>query len=326
MFAVFNPAASRLAVASDAGFQIFDLPPKNSQFRRVRNETSLGPITCIAIEEKSQMAVCVQGNPGTHMAQRVLVIYDMSKNETVTEMDFEAPILSVKVNNFRLAVISEKRINLFDWETLTPLPQITTMPLNKRGLGVMSKWAGMGSSCYFVWPHTEKAEGRGDIVVLEMPSSKMQMIPAHQNTVVAVEISESGHRIATCSIKGTVIRVFSNPNSQLLHTFRRGQKEAFIYALSFSGNADVLAAASTNGTLHLFQCGRDENSLVSSAEGVRSFAKTELKPNVHSIVAVSEDCTTLSLLPLVAAGEETTLEQYSILKDKVKKGNEFRIR
>lgn len=64
--------------------------------------------------------------------------------------------------------------------------------------------------------------------------------------------------LATASVKGTLLRVWSSAG-QLLHELRRGIDVAAILSISFSASSAFLACSSDKGTVHVF-------SLAPSAE------------------------------------------------------------
>lgn len=61
--------------------------------------------------------------------------------------------------------------------------------------------------------------------------------------------------LATASDKGTVIRVFSLPNGDRVHEFRRGTYPAKIYSISFNQTSTLLSVSSDTETVHIFKLG-----------------------------------------------------------------------
>ena len=344
MFAFFNSRTTRLITSGEAGFQVYDVPPAAPSFRRVRNESSFGPISFLAMEEKSQRAALVQSNHGTHMKNRVLILFDMTKNEVLSEMHFESPIVGVRYNMARLMVIQERRLQVFDPVSLKPFPQITTLP-NPRGLGALSNVVSSEQPCYIAWPHTNDTQTTGDAIIFECQTNKLMLVAqAHQNPLVALEFSATGTKLATCSTKGTIIRVYSIPDCQLLHTLRRGTKEADVHLLTFSPNADIVLVGSSSGTLHLFRCSdSDAGTLIADKKGAGSYAKVTCKENSKFMCGLSADGATLLVLTLPTAGgnvgpgsvtqgpssiiqAEVLLEQFTVGRDKVVKVQDFKLR
>ncbi|KAL8597390.1 hypothetical protein ACOMHN_056153 [Nucella lapillus] len=82
-------------------------------------------------------------------------------------------------------------------------------------------------------------------------------ISAHESAIAAVTFTDSGDRIATASVKGTVIRLFSASNGERLQEFRRGLKRLVrVTCLAFCQNDKYLALASDKETVHIFEMER----------------------------------------------------------------------
>lgn len=328
---------NQLAVACDSGYQLYEVA--NSSLRRLHNETSLGAVSLVAVEETSSVLVACLSNQGSHLANRVVALFDLAKKEVITELHFEEPVLALKVNMVRLVVIMEKRTHMFEWSTLKPLPQIsTTSPPNTRGLGALSHMSYFGEPSYFAWPHIDTNSTRGDAVVMDVMTGKTMLIPAHQTAAItSLEFSPNGTRLATCSVKGTIIRVFSIPGGELLYNFRRGTKDAIIDSLVFSPTGGLLAVTSNSSTLHVFKC--DSKATLSGTgasvnDDVRSFAKITVKESVRYAVGISEADDQLYLVARPPAGtagspsSDAVVEVYNIPRGggEVRKANDFRLR
>jgi autophagy-related protein 18 len=323
MFVGFSQNGNRLSTASMGGFQQFDISP--TSFKRLHNETSLGGISIAAVEEASSTLVACLANPNSHLANRVVVLFDMKEHQPITEMHFEDPILAIRVNPSRLVIIMERRTHLFNFRTLAPLPQIsTTSPPNVKGLGTLSSCERFNEVSYFAWAHTEMPSSRGDAVVMDVQSMKIMMIPAHQTSPIAqLELSRSGTRLATCSTKGTVIRVYSIPQGELLYSLRRGSKDAIIDGLVFSPAGTMLAVTSNSTTLHIFKC---DKLSVSERDDIRSFAKITVKDGVKYLMGLSGGDDTLYLVAK-PNGTEAMMDVYSIPRGggEARKTGDFRL-
>ena len=80
------------------------------------------------------------------------------------------------------------------------------------------------------------------------------VIPAHEGQLAALQFSRTNTRIATASLKGTVIRVFDTRDGAKLYELRRGLKRtASIFSLSFSPCGTFLACSSNTETVHVFK-------------------------------------------------------------------------
>lgn len=79
-----------------------------------------------------------------------------------------------------------------------------------------------------------------------------RQIAAHENALAALEMNAPGTVLATASLKGTLIRVFSIKDCRLLHELRRGINPATITSLSFNQTSELLCVTSERGTAHIF--------------------------------------------------------------------------
>lgn len=221
----------------------------------------------------------------------------------------------MRLNDKRLVVILERYTHMFDLNTMQQLAPIrTTQPLNKSGLGSLSSVNPETMASYFAFPHSDKGDSRGDVVVMNVLEFKqVSVIAAHRNPIVQLELCSDGTKLATCSTKGTNIKVFKVPSAQLLCTFRRGHKEALIYSISMNHNGSLLAASSDSGTLHVFNC--QEGRYTLDPQGIRSFAKIvipEKKETICCLASTNEEEAFLSVVTIPPAGHSGVVVQYLI--------------
>lgn len=76
---------------------------------------------------------------------------------------------------------------------------------------------------------------------------------AHEGDLRAIALTADGTKLATASIKGTVIRVWDVASSACLQEFRRGVERTTITCLAWSWDNEWLSCTSDKGTAHIFQ-------------------------------------------------------------------------
>lgn len=92
-----------------------------------------------------------------------------------------------------------------------------------------------------------------DIFIFDAYSLQAQnLIHAHKGPISQLAIDPTGCYLASCSTKGTVVRVSPIPKFTKFQEYRRGTIPAIISSISFNHDATMLCVASTNGTVHIF--------------------------------------------------------------------------
>ena len=99
-------------------------------------------------------------------------------------------------------------------------------------------------------------EHPGTVLVHKIPSSLPPVsIPAHKSAISVLALSFDGKFLATASVKGTIVRLWSS-SGDLLHESRRGWSGAGIVHMSFSPCAGFMCASSNHMTAHVFKVER----------------------------------------------------------------------
>ena len=87
---------------------------------------------------------------------------------------------------------------------------------------------------------------------------------AHDSPLRGLALTADGSKLATASIKGTVLRVWDVATSTCLQEFRRGVERATITCLCWSWDYAWLSCTSDKGTAHVFYVGGDHGEGASS--------------------------------------------------------------
>jgi WD40 repeat protein len=119
---------------------------------------------------------------------------------------------------------------------------------------------------------TSKDEGMVNVYdAMDQKGVKVQ-IKAHKSPILKMCLNYEGDRLATCSCKGTIIRVFSLPKGDKLCTFKRGVSPAYIFCLNFSRNSEKLIVTSDIGFLHVFDI-KEEMENIEKKKEPKGFVK-----------------------------------------------------
>lgn len=107
-----------------------------------------------------------------------------------------------------------------------------------------------------------KATGTVFIFNLEKDDNVVRsLISCHAHALQTVTLSRDARLLATTSVVGTLVRVFSVPSQTRRHEFRRGIDSTEILSVVFNGNSTLLLALSNKWTLHVFRLQTGDPSL-----------------------------------------------------------------
>lgn len=96
----------------------------------------------------------------------------------------------------------------------------------------------------------------GEVLLFDaMKLEAVNVVEAHRSPLSHIAMNGEGTMLATASDKGTIIRVFSVPQAEKLHQFRRGSIPSSIYHMSFNLNSTLLCVSSATETVHIFRLG-----------------------------------------------------------------------
>ncbi|XP_037420721.1 autophagy-related protein 18a-like isoform X1 [Triticum dicoccoides] len=103
--------------------------------------------------------------------------------------------------------------------------------------------------------HVERWEDKGEV------AGSVVAIRAHSSRLASIAMSCDGRLVATASVRGTLVRVFSATDGALLQELRRGRDGADIHCIAFSPDLKWLAVSSDKATVHVFSVNVDLPSL-----------------------------------------------------------------
>lgn len=147
-------------------------------------------------------------------------------------------------------------------------------------------FASSSENCYIAYPlpkpREEAAERRpnhspptsnfvpptsGEVLIFDtLKLEALNVVGAHRSPLSCIALNNEGTLLATASVTGTIIRVFSLPKGTKLYQFRRGTYPSTIYSISFNLSSTLLCVSSTTDTVHIFRLSGSINSHTSMIE------------------------------------------------------------
>ncbi|KAI8904471.1 WD40-repeat-containing domain protein [Gorgonomyces haynaldii] len=241
LFCNFNQDLSCLSVGTRQGYKIYNCDPFGKCYGKQDS--------AIAIIEMlfSTSLVALVGSGESNLSPRKLQIINTKRQSTICELTFASAVLSVKLNRRRLIVVLEEHIYVYDISNMKLLHTIDTSP-NPNALCALSS---SSENCYLAYP---SISNHGEVLIFDTFNLQaVNIIQAHKSPLSSMQFNADGTMIATASDKGTVIRVFSVPDGEKLHQFRRGTYPARIYSIQFSLDAQHMCVSSDTDTVHIYK-------------------------------------------------------------------------
>lgn len=291
LYLSFNQDYSCLSVGTVDGIMIFNCDPFSRCYSQ--NEGGYGIVEMLFCT--SLVALVGAGEQPAYSPRRLQLV-NTKTQQVICELNFASAVLAVRLNRKRLVAVLNTQIHIYDLSSMKLLHTLDTPP-NPRGACALSP---NDDNCYLAYPTGSGTSG--EVCLFDaLNLQTLNVISAHKSPVVTMTFNYTGTMLATASDKGTVIRVFSIPQSNKSYTFRRGSYAATIHSLSINMSSTLLCASSDTGTIHVFRLGDDPppsatSTLVSSYlpdsindlwEPARDFAVARLPvTSIPSICAI----------------------------------------
>lgn len=262
-FVTFNQDYSCLAVGTSRGFRIYHTDP----FAKIFSSDD-GNVALIEMLFSTSLVALIH-------SPRHLVIQNTKRSSIICELTFPSAVHAVKLNRKRLAVILEDEIYLYDISNMTLLYTISTSP----NPNAICAFAPSPDNCLIAYPLPKPREEipdtrpphapplskyvpptSGDILIFDtLKLEALNVVGAHRSPISCIAMNNEGTLLATASVTGTIIRVFSLPKGTKLYQFRRGTYPSTIYSISFNSSSTLLCVSSTTDTVHIFRLIKSTN-------------------------------------------------------------------
>lgn len=181
-------------------------------------------------------------------------------------MEFCTPIQRIRLSTTNIVVVLLNEVNLYKFSSPPQKLAAFTTANNPFGLCCLGKRL-------LAFP------GRtpGHVQLVELATNNVSIIPAHSNSLRALDLSNDGEVLATASETGTLVRMWSTANCAKTTEFRRGVDQATIFSLAINPSGSLLALTSDKSTLHLFDLANPEG-----AAGTGDFVGASANPRNKS--------------------------------------------
>ncbi|KAI6235487.1 hypothetical protein M3Y95_00056700 [Aphelenchoides besseyi] len=296
----FNALQDCFAVATESGVRVFNSRPLVEMINLKTED--VGSIKLVAILDRTNFIAMVSGDPRPKFSNKSVMIWDDSKQKFVMELTVSLPVLNVLVSSTRIVVVQRHHVHVFSMDTFELAAHDET-GTNPQGLCALSP---SPKSEYLAFPSFKP----GSIQILNLRnasqyrSSAPSIIFCHETEIAKIAIDNQATKIATGSIKGTVIRIFDTQTKALLFELRRGTHLAQLFCFRFSCDSSYLACSSDQGTIHIFSVSNKPDERLSNTKKIIDhvrFGKNERRSIFQFTMPKPEQIAECAFLP-----EDTT--------------------
>ena len=248
----FNQDNSCFSIGTERGFRIYDTYPIKHQYERKMD----GGIKQAEMLYRTNLLALIGGGELPKFNPKKLVIWDDFQNKMVSEIKFFSNLRNVKLKKDRIFAICEKNIYVFDLNTYENLEIIDTRD-NPKGLFGINN-----DSNKTVIAYLEKSDKTNKDNIYKYfiriknydKETSIQILP-QEDSVSYISLNNDGTLLATSNEKGTLIKIHSCINGNILGEFYRGKEKAEINYICFDKFSNFLAITSDRGTIHIWSLG-----------------------------------------------------------------------
>ncbi|SCU88908.1 LAME_0E01574g1_1 [Lachancea meyersii CBS 8951] len=278
----FNQDYTCFSCSTQNGFMVFNVDPLECKLSKEFSNPNACGIALTRMLYRTNYVALVGGGRKPKVPPNKLVIWDdLQQRESLT-LSFMSTVKCVFLSRIHIVVVLENSLEIFEFgaspkRLLAPLDtcagaaadfvvcqRVTrrgsasepNVPLTiTRGILAFPSARNPGQVQLADLSHLQSSEAQ-EASAAQLPTS---IIKAHNSPIRLIKISPNGAMVATCSMQGTLIRVFSTQNGSLISEFRRGLNRADLYEMAWSSQSSRLAVVSDKQTLHVFQITDDDS-------------------------------------------------------------------
>ena len=256
-----NQEYNCIAIGTKKGFKIFSSGPFQLLY-----ETNCGPINIVEMLYTTNLVLLVGLTETGNLSPKKITIWSTSEKIILcSSYPFSGKINVAKINKQRMVIGERNFLHIY---STIDMEILHTIDIGKVNLGklVLSPNSDKNN-----WVCFSSSNDEGVVKVYDTLQLTMKVcIKAHKSSIFKMCLNFEGDKLATCSCKGTIIRIFSLPKGEKILTFKRGISSAFIFCLNFSLDSEKLISSSHTGILHIFDL-KKENEEFEESKGLSKF-------------------------------------------------------
>lgn len=235
----------------ESGLRIYNTDPLQ---QKAHYEVDLmGSVSQCEMVYRTQIIAIVSGGPRPKFPDNIVMIFDDYLRKFKLELTFSSTVLAVRIRKDKIVVAQLTQVHVFNWPS--PLQRLFTIETRENPKGLLDLSPLMSAEKQIIVFPGHKT---GSVQIVDLSSTEIGTstapvcIPAHRSELGCLALNQQGTRLATASVKGTLIRVWDTTTKTMLVELRRGSDQATVYCINFSRDSEFLCCSSDKGTVHIF--------------------------------------------------------------------------
>ena len=274
LYISFNQDNSCFSIGTEKGFIIYATYPIKNKYEKKMD----GGIKYTEMLYQTNILALVGGGEIPKFNPRKLIIWDDYEDKMVCEIKFFSNIKNVKLKKETIFVICEKNIYLFDLKSFENIEIIQTRD-NPKGLFGINIDLNKTIIAYMEVFDKGNNNHKGSVMIKNYEKEKGIQFIAQEDSISYISLNNSGTLLATSNEKGTLIKIHSCINGDLLSQFKRGKEKAEINYICFDKLSYYLAVTSDRGTIHIWSLGEVAEKLKNIQEEEEDIKKIDQDNN-----------------------------------------------
>ncbi|SCU99355.1 LADA_0H19218g1_1 [Lachancea dasiensis] len=284
----FNQDYSCFSCSTQYGFQVYNVDPLECKLsKQFENSNASGIASAKMLYRTNYLALVGGGRKPRYPPNKLIIWDDLQQRESIT-LSFMSAVKGVFLSRVHIVVVLQNSLEIYQFGTnpkrlIAPLDTcagpaadfVVCQRVTRRSSHTQGSSAESGLQAVtrgvLAYPsvrnpgqvqvadlsHLQSSEAE-ETSAAQLPTS---IIKAHKTPIRLIKLSPNGSMVATCSMQGTLIRIFSTHNGTLIEEFRRGLDRADLYEMVWSPRSTRLAIVSDKQTLHIFQVTDEEGDV-----------------------------------------------------------------
>lgn len=277
----FNQCHECFSCSTETGFEIYNNHPIQCSVKRKFSKNGVSGTSGIGytrmLYRTNYIALLGGGMYPRHSTNKIVIWDDIQQKDSIS-IKFNSPVKEIFLSRQHIVVALSQSIELYTFsgspKRITPRIDhvndgiadfVTCNQTKRRGSGggdeesrCKNTLTGILAYASSVSPGQIHLANLANLQVTNTADDSSTHLPtsiikAHKSPVHLIRFNQKGSMVATCSIKGTLIRIFSITSGSLVHELRRGTDRAVVFDMQWNMNGTELALVSDKYTLHVFR-------------------------------------------------------------------------